>query len=112
MITWDYSSPQDIHYKHSEVSLYKIERTPAGDVLEPVFINQIQEERELKVDGNAGDEYCIKVCVVDFLDKKSKVVSADFRYTNVQPEIVLTLDTSKENEGLLGIKVKNNTPKK
>ena len=105
-ITWDYDSPDNIPYKHSEVSLYKIE----GNTKTPVFENRIQEDREINVEGNAEEVYEIEVAVVDQFNIKSSTRREEFKYITVSPEINLEIDVSKEREDLLGVIVANNTP--
>lgn len=104
-IGWDYHSKDNVPYKNSIVSLYKLDE---GE--EVVFENKIQTERQLVVEGLPEEEYRIVVSVVDELGNVSEKAIEDYIYINPSPKIRINLDTSKEDESLLGILVENITP--
>lgn len=105
IISWSYYSDDDIPYSHSIVSLYKLD---AGET--PVFENNVQTERELVIEGNKDEEYKIVVKVVDQEGQESQPKEEEFIIVNAAPKIKVELDTSKEDENLLGIQVENITP--
>lgn len=106
VIAWDYYSEDGIPYQQSIVSLYKL----VNDVPQPIFENQIMIDRELQVEGHADEEFRIITKVVDELGNISEPATEDFVIMNASPIIKVTLDTSKEDENLLGVNVENLTP--
>lgn len=105
IIKWGYYSEDDIPYKESVVSLYKL----VGTTWTTVFENQKQVPRELEVTGNKEEIYRIVVKVVDELGKESNQVSDIFRIETAKPIIDVTLNLERVEENILGISVENLT---
>ncbi|MBA1336511.1 MAG: hypothetical protein HPY66_2946 [Firmicutes bacterium] len=101
-IAWSYESPVDAPYKHSIVS---IDRSIGDHEWETIISNKIQTDREFKFEGNAGQEYRIRVIVVDQNNQESSESSRSFEVINPYPDIELILDDSQEER--LGITVEN-----
>lgn len=105
IIKWSYASEDEIPYKESIVSLYRLN----GAAWIPVFENQKQIPRELEITGNAEEIYRIVVKVVDELGKESSEVWDIFRIETARPIIDVTLDLNRVESNILGINVDNLT---
>lgn len=105
-VTWDYFSQDDIPYKHSIVSKYKL----VNDEWTPLFIDKIQTERTNDIIGLPDEEYKLKTQVVDEYGNVSDPDENVFIIQNASPIIKVTLNTTKKEENLLGVSVENLTP--